>query len=117
MVRVIKKQLVKRALDMLKEVAERPSVEGKPSDYNTLWESFGKYIKLGAIEDNANKCARRTRCSEGCAGLCCSLCIEGCADKHVHCMILRVGLASAELLLVWRHARKCKLATLLFKQA
>ncbi|KAK9839204.1 hypothetical protein WJX81_001136 [Elliptochloris bilobata] len=54
-VRVIKKQLVKRALDMLKEVADRPAAEGKPADYSTLWESFGKYIKLGAIEDNANK--------------------------------------------------------------
>ena len=58
MVRVIKKQLVKRALDMLKEVAERPALEdSKMSDYNTLWESFGKYIKLGALEDSANKCA------------------------------------------------------------
>ena len=73
MVRVIKKQLVKRALDMLKEVSERPAAEGKPSDYNTLWESFGKYVKLGAIEDNANKCARRTRYREACAVLCCSL--------------------------------------------
>ncbi len=58
MVRVIKKQLVKRALDMLKEVAERPALaDSKMSDYNTLWESFGKYIKLGALEDSANKCA------------------------------------------------------------
>jgi len=57
-VRVIKKQLVKRALDMLKEVAERPALaDSKMSDYNTLWESFGKYIKLGALEDSANKCA------------------------------------------------------------
>ncbi len=54
-VRVIKKQLVKRALEMLKEVTDRPVAEGKPSDFNTLWESFGKYIKLGAIEDTANK--------------------------------------------------------------
>ena len=73
-VRVIKKQLVKRALDMLREVAERPDAEGKPSDYNTLWESFGKFIKLGAIEDSANKCARWACFRGGHVGLCWSPC-------------------------------------------
>ncbi len=53
-VRVIRKQLVKRTLDLLKEVAARPEKEGR-SDYDTFWESFGKFIKLGAIEDQANK--------------------------------------------------------------
>ncbi len=53
-VRVIKKQLVKRSLDLLKEVAERPEKDGK-KDYETFWDAFGKFIKLGAIEDQANK--------------------------------------------------------------
>lgn len=53
-VRVIRKQLVKRTLDLLKEVAARPEKEGR-SDYDTFWESFGKFIKLGAIEDPSNK--------------------------------------------------------------
>ncbi len=54
MVRVIKKQLVKRTLETLKEIAGRPEKDGK-SDYETFWDSFGKFIKLGAIEDQANK--------------------------------------------------------------
>lgn len=53
-VRVIRKQLVKRTLDLLKDVAARPEKEGR-SDYDTFWESFGKFIKLGAIEDQVNK--------------------------------------------------------------
>lgn len=53
-VRVIKKQLVKRTLETLKEIAGRPEKDGK-SDYETFWDSFGKFIKLGAIEDQANK--------------------------------------------------------------
>ena len=53
-VRVIKKQLVKRSLDLLKEVASRPAKDGK-SDYETFWDAFGKFIKLGAIEDQTNK--------------------------------------------------------------
>ncbi len=53
MVRVIKKQLVKRSLDMLADIAGRPEQDGK-KDYDTFWESFGKFIKLGAIEDQAS---------------------------------------------------------------
>ena len=53
-VRVIKKQLVKRSLDLLKEVASRPAKDGK-NDYETFWDAFGKFIKLGAIEDQTNK--------------------------------------------------------------
>ena len=53
MVRVIKKQLVKRSLDMMAEIASRPEKDGR-SDYDTFWDSFGKFIKLGAIEDQAS---------------------------------------------------------------
>ena len=54
-VRVIKRQLVKRSLDMLSEVAKRPSEDGKKSDYSTFWESFGRNLKLGCIEDQGNR--------------------------------------------------------------
>ena len=53
MVRVIKKQLVKRSLDMMAEIAARPEKDGK-RDYDTFWDSFGKFVKLGAIEDQAS---------------------------------------------------------------
>lgn len=55
MVRVIRKQLVKRTLDMLKELSERPPNESGKSDYSTLWEAFGRNIKLGCIEDPGNR--------------------------------------------------------------
>ncbi|KAL3131506.1 Heat shock protein 90-5, chloroplastic [Trebouxia sp. C0009 RCD-2024] len=54
-VRVIKRQLVKRSLDMLREVSERPAEGDKRSDYSTFWESFGRNLKLGCIEDSANR--------------------------------------------------------------
>lgn len=50
-VRAIKKQLVKRTLDMIASIAERENKE----DYKTFWESFGKNLKLGCIEDQANR--------------------------------------------------------------
>jgi hypothetical protein len=50
-VRAIRKQLVKRTLDMLAELSNR---EDK-TDYGTFWEAFGKNLKLGIIEDAANK--------------------------------------------------------------
>ena len=55
MVRVIKRQLVKRSLDMLTEVAKRPAESDKKSDYSTFWESFGRNLKLGCIEDHSNR--------------------------------------------------------------
>lgn len=54
-VRVIKRQLVKRSLEMLKAVSERPAEGDKKSDYSTFWESFGRNLKLGCIEDQANR--------------------------------------------------------------
>lgn len=55
--RVIKRQLVKRSLDMLKSIAARPVEEGenKKDDYATFWDAFGKFIKMGCIEDSDNK--------------------------------------------------------------
>jgi len=50
-VRVMRKRLLRKSLDMLREVADRP--DGK--DYDTFWEAFGRNIKLGIIEDTANR--------------------------------------------------------------
>ena len=58
--RVIKKQLTKRTLDMLTELAKKPKPEdaegNRRSDYELFWGSFGKYLKLGIVEDQANRC-------------------------------------------------------------
>jgi heat shock protein beta len=53
-VRAIRKQLVRRSLDMLEEMAARPAEEGMEEGggaYATFWEAFGRYVKLGVIED------------------------------------------------------------------
>lgn len=55
MVRVIKRQLVKRSLDMLTQLAKQPEGDSKQTPYNTFWESFGRNLKLGCIEDQANR--------------------------------------------------------------
>ena len=48
--RAIRRQLVKRSLDMMADIAER-SVE----EYRTFWEAFGRNIKLGVLEDEPNR--------------------------------------------------------------
>ena len=53
--RVIKRQLVKRSLDMLTQIAKQPAEENKPSPYTTFWESFGRNLKLGCIEDSSSR--------------------------------------------------------------
>ncbi|KAI7836999.1 hypothetical protein COHA_009181 [Chlorella ohadii] len=50
-VRLIRRQLVKRSLDMLQEIADREDKK----DYEAFWESFGRYVKLGCIEDADNR--------------------------------------------------------------
>ncbi|KAL4421773.1 hypothetical protein ABPG77_009756 [Micractinium sp. CCAP 211/92] len=50
-VRLIRKQLVKRSIDMVSEIAGREDKK----DYEAFWESFGRYIKLGCIEDGDNR--------------------------------------------------------------
>lgn len=60
-VRAIRRQLVKRTLDTLADLAQRSAAapaEGdnaKPDDYNTFWEAFGRNLKLGVIEDESNR--------------------------------------------------------------
>merc|ERR1719395_306124 len=47
--RVIKKNLVKKCLEMFAEIAE------KPDDYKKFYEQFGKNLKLGIHEDSTNR--------------------------------------------------------------
>ncbi|KAK9804487.1 hypothetical protein WJX73_008885 [Symbiochloris irregularis] len=60
-VRAIQRQLVKRTLDLLASIAEDKSLpEGDQSGaakpkYDIFYESFGKFLKLGLLEDKANK--------------------------------------------------------------
>ncbi|CAI7907853.1 unnamed protein product, partial [Closterium sp. NIES-53] len=54
-VRIMRKRLVRKVFDMLDDVAARKDSDGKPSsDYTTFWQSFGRNVKLGCIEDAGN---------------------------------------------------------------
>lgn len=48
---IINKRLVAKSLDMIREIAE---AEDK-SQYIIFWNNFGKYLKVGIIEDDRNK--------------------------------------------------------------
>jgi len=47
LLKVIKKKLVRKALDMIKKLDEE--------DYKVFWNNFGTSIKLGVIEDSQNR--------------------------------------------------------------
>jgi heat shock protein beta len=47
LLKVIKKKLVRKALDMLKKIS--------PDDYTAFWKEYGTNIKLGIMEDSANR--------------------------------------------------------------
>ncbi|KAH9617933.1 hypothetical protein KSS87_021648, partial [Heliosperma pusillum] len=49
-VRIMRKRLVRKTFDMIQELSETESKE----DYKKFWENFGKFLKLGCIEDTGN---------------------------------------------------------------
>lgn len=49
-VRIMRKRLVRKTFDMVQELSESENNE----DYKKFWENFGKFIKLGCIEDTSN---------------------------------------------------------------
>ncbi|KAM7484472.1 hypothetical protein LguiA_000481 [Lonicera macranthoides] len=49
-VRIMRKRLVRKAFDMIQDLAESENKE----DYKKFWENFGKFVKLGCIEDTGN---------------------------------------------------------------
>ncbi|TXG63368.1 hypothetical protein EZV62_010362 [Acer yangbiense] len=57
--KTIKKMLIWKALDMIRKIAEEDPDEStdkeKKGQYTKFWNEFGKSIKLGIIEDAANR--------------------------------------------------------------
>ncbi|PQQ17068.1 heat shock protein 90-5 chloroplastic [Prunus yedoensis var. nudiflora] len=49
-VRIMRKRLVRKTFDMIQEISESENKE----DYKKLWENFGRFLKLGCIEDSGN---------------------------------------------------------------
>ncbi|CAL0315277.1 unnamed protein product [Lupinus luteus] len=49
-VRIMRKRLVRKAFDMIQDISERENKE----DYKKFWENFGRFIKLGCVEDSGN---------------------------------------------------------------
>ncbi|XP_040374293.1 heat shock protein 90-5, chloroplastic isoform X2 [Rosa chinensis] len=49
-VRIMRKRLVRKTFDMIQELSESENKE----DYKKLWENFGRFLKLGCIEDSGN---------------------------------------------------------------
>lgn len=47
---IINKRLVRKSLDMIRDIAE----DEDETQYITFWNNFGKYLKVGMIEDDKN---------------------------------------------------------------
>merc|ERR1712203_1168790 len=52
---VIGKKMTRKALAMIKSLADADEKEDEESKYEKFWKAFGKYIKMGLIEDAANR--------------------------------------------------------------
>jgi len=50
---IINKRLVRKSLDMIEDIAKDESDEG--AQYTMFWNNFGKYLKVGIIEDDKNR--------------------------------------------------------------
>jgi len=50
---IINKRLVRKSLDMIRDISEDESDEG--ANYIMFWNNFGKYLKVGVIEDDKNR--------------------------------------------------------------
>merc|ERR1712137_323704 len=50
---IINKRLVRKSLDMIRDIANDDSEQG--SQYVMFWNNFGKYLKVGIIEDDTNR--------------------------------------------------------------
>merc|ERR1712232_32474 len=48
---IINKKLVRKSLDMFRDLAS----DSDESKYDTFWNNFGKYLKVGVVEDQRNK--------------------------------------------------------------
>ncbi|WCJ20695.1 Heat shock protein 90 [Euphorbia peplus] len=48
-VRIMRKRLVRKTFDMIQELSE-----SEKEDYKKFWENFGRFLKLGCIEDSSN---------------------------------------------------------------
>ena len=48
---IINKRLVRKSLDMIREIAH----DEDESKYVMFWNNFGKYLKVGAVEDDAHR--------------------------------------------------------------
>ncbi|GFP95302.1 heat shock protein 83 [Phtheirospermum japonicum] len=49
-VRIMRKRLVRKTFDMIQDLSESEDKE----DYKKFWENFGRFLKLGCIEDTGN---------------------------------------------------------------
>jgi heat shock protein beta len=54
--KVMGKKLVRKALEMLRKLSNAPTEEGEDlSPYIKFWNTFGKSVKMGVVEDGANR--------------------------------------------------------------
>jgi heat shock protein beta len=63
MLKVMSKKLIRKAIEMVRKLAEEEDDEDDEDDeadegnkkYELFWTHFGKNIKLGVIEDSSNR--------------------------------------------------------------
>ena len=53
-VRIMKRRLVRKSLDMIRQMSEKTDDEGVKA-YKEFWTNFGRNVKLGIIEDSGNR--------------------------------------------------------------